>query len=180
MLALLPVSQVRFLNVIVLRSHSMLTKLRTDTAHHLVRPLDTFPKQLHVGREAKQTFIATCISINCVKILHIRLPYFCKQLLLFLDLQRLGQLQKDAVNQLVVCQLVLRTDPDPAEDLIMDVSIQSLHQLRSRQAGIHLQERQCHLALWCEERLSASLRSQTLRFLFYQPERYRHLAKRKK
>lgn len=28
-----------------------------------------------------------------------------------------------AINQLVVCQLVLWTDPDAAEDLIMDISI---------------------------------------------------------
>ena len=34
-------------------------------------------------------------------------------------------------NQFVVCQLVLRTNPDSAEDLIMDVSIRILHQLHS-------------------------------------------------
>ena len=39
MLALLPVSQVSFLYIVVLRSQSMLTKLTTDSAHHLVRPL---------------------------------------------------------------------------------------------------------------------------------------------
>ena len=63
----------------------MLSKLRTDTAHHIICSLNTFPQQL----------------------------------LLFLYLQLLGQLKHDAVNQLVVCQLVLRTDPDSAEDLIM-------------------------------------------------------------
>ena len=131
MLALLLIRKVCFFYIIVLRSQSMLTKLRTDTAHHPVCPLDTFPKQLHVGRETHQTFIATCICINCVKDLHVWLPSICQQLLLLLDLQRLGQLQKDTVNQLVVCQLVLRTDPDAAEDLIMDVSIQSLHQFRN-------------------------------------------------
>ena len=49
----------------------------------------------------------------------------------FLNLQFLGQFYQYAVDQLIVCQLVLRTDPDPAEDLIMDVSIQRIHQLRS-------------------------------------------------
>ena len=52
-------------------------------------------------------------------------------LLLLLDLQLFGQLKQDAVNQFVVFQLVFRTDPDAAEDLIMDVSVQSIHQLRS-------------------------------------------------
>ena len=94
MFALLPICQVRLVDIIVLCSHSMLTKLRTDTAHHLVCSIYTFPKQLHVSWKAHQAFIA-------------------------------------AVDQLVVCQLVLRTDPDPAEDLIMDVSIQRIHQLRS-------------------------------------------------
>ena len=123
MLALLSVSQVCFLYIIVLRPQYMFAKLRTDTAHHLVRSLDTFPKQLHVGRETNQALIATCISIYRVKVLHVWLPGICKQLLLLLDLQLLGQLQQDTVNQLVVCQLVLRTYPDSAEDLIMDVSI---------------------------------------------------------
>ena len=38
-----------------------------------------------------------------------------------------GQFQQYAAYQLVVCQLVLRTNPDAVEDLIMDVPIQSLH-----------------------------------------------------
>ena len=49
------------------------------------------------------------------------------KLLLLIDLKLLGQLKQDAVNQLVV----FRTDPDGTEDLIMYVSIQSLHQLQS-------------------------------------------------
>ena len=48
-----------------------------------------------------------------------------------LDLQLFGQFQQYIVNQLIVCQLVLRTDPDAAEDLITDASIQCLHQFRS-------------------------------------------------
>ncbi len=48
-----------------------------------------------------------------------------------LDLQLFGQFQQYIVNQLIVCQLVLRTDPDAAENLIIDVSIQCLHQFRS-------------------------------------------------
>ena len=57
-----------------------------------------------------------------------------------LDLQLFGQFKQDAINQLVVCQLVLRTNPDSAEDIVMDVSIQSFHQFWSRQTRILLQE----------------------------------------
>ena len=53
----------------------MFTKLRTNTAHHLVCSLNTSPKQLHVGRETHQTFIAACISIHCVKVLHRIFPF---------------------------------------------------------------------------------------------------------
>ncbi len=131
MFALLPICQVRLVDIIVLCSHSMLTKLRTDTAHHLVCSIYTFPKQLHVSWKAHQAFIAAGICIDSIKVLHVRLPCICKYLLLLLNLQFLGQFYQNAVDQLVVCQLVLRTDPDPAEDLIMDVSIQRIHQLRS-------------------------------------------------
>ena len=131
MLALLPVGQSRFFNVIVLRSQSMFSQLGTDATHHLVCSLGTFPKQLHVSGETHQTFITACIRIDCIKVLHVWCPGICQYLLQLLDLQIPGQLQQYAVYQLVVCQLVLRTDPDAAEDLIMDVPIQSLHQLRS-------------------------------------------------
>ena len=56
------------------------------------------------------------------------------------NLQLPGQFQQYAVYQLVVCQLVRRINPDAAEDLIMDVPIQSLHQLRSGQACVHFQK----------------------------------------
>ena len=101
-------------------------------------------------------------------------------LLLLLNLQLLGQFQQYVVNQLIVCQLAFGTDSDSTEDLIMDISIQCLQQFRRGQTGIHLQERQCNLTFWCKERLSTSLHSKTLRILFYQPKRYRHLSKRKK
>ena len=145
----------------------------------LVCSLNTFPKQLHIGRETHQTFIATGISIHCIKVLHVWLPCICKHLLLLLDLQLLGQFQQYIVNQLIVCQLVLRTDPDAAEDLIIDVSIQCLHQFRSRQSCIHLQECQCHLAFRGEEGLSASFSPYALRLLLCQPKRYRHFSKRR-
>ena len=48
MLALLLIRKVCFFYIVVLRSQSMLAKLTTDSAHHLVRPLDTFPKQLPI------------------------------------------------------------------------------------------------------------------------------------
>ena len=51
-------------SIIVLCSHSMLTKLRTDTAHHLVCSLYTFPKQLHVSWKTHQAFIAAGICID--------------------------------------------------------------------------------------------------------------------
>ena len=126
-----------------------------------------------------QTFITTYISMHCVKVLHVWPPSICQQPLLLLDLQLLRQLKQDAGNHLVACQLVLKTDSDSAEDLIMNVSIQSPPQLRSRQAGMHLQECLCNLAFQSEERLPVPLHSQSLRFIFYQTERYRHLEKRK-
>ena len=61
---------------------------------------------------------------------------------------------------------------------VNEVSIQRIHQLRSWQSCIHLQERQRHLVLRWEEGLSSSLHSQTLRLFFYLTERYRHLSKR--
>ena len=51
-----------------------------------------------------------------------------------------GYAPEYVVYQLVVCQLVLGTNPDAAENLIMDVPIQSLHQLRSGQACVHFQK----------------------------------------
>ena len=57
-------------------------------------------------------------------------------LLLFLNLQLLGQFQQYVVNQLIVCQLAFGTDSDSTEDLIMDISIQCLHQFRRGQTGI--------------------------------------------
>ena len=65
-------------------------------------------------------------TYNSVRDAFARITTLEVVLLLLLDLQLLGQLQQDTVNQLVVCQLVLRTNPDSGEDLIMDVSIQSL------------------------------------------------------
>ncbi|MBR8707185.1 hypothetical protein IX324_003010 [Bacteroides pyogenes] len=97
-LALLPISQVRFLNVIVFRSLPVLAKSGTDTTHHLICSLDTFPKQLHIGRETHQAFIAARICVDCIKILHVWLPSICKYLLLLLYLQLLGQFQQYAVN----------------------------------------------------------------------------------
>ena len=105
MFALLPICQVRLVDIIVLCSHSMLTKLRTDTAPHLVCSPYTFPKQLHVSWKAHQAFIAAGICIDSIKVLHVRLPCICKYLLLLLNLQFLGQFYQYAVDQLVVCQL---------------------------------------------------------------------------
>ena len=51
MLALLPICQVRLVDVIVLRSQSMFAELTTDSAHYPVCSLYTLPKQLHVGRD---------------------------------------------------------------------------------------------------------------------------------
>ena len=138
--ALLPVGQVSFFNVIVLRPQSMFAQLRTDATHHLVCSHGTFPKQLHVSGETHQAFIAACIRIDSIKVLHVWFPSICQNLLLLLDLQLPGQFQQYAVYQLVVCQLVLRTNPDAAENLIMDVPIQSLHQLRSGKACVHFQK----------------------------------------
>ena len=119
--ALLPVGQVRFFNVIVLRPQSMFAQLRTDATHHLVCSHGTFPKQLHVSGETHQAFIAACIRIDSIKVLHVWFPSICQNLLLLLDLQLPGQFQQYAVYQLVVCQLVRRINPDAAEDFLISV-----------------------------------------------------------
>ena len=87
---------------------------------------------------------------------------------------------QNIVNQLVVCQLVLRTEPESTVDQIKDISIQCLNQFLGRQTAIHLQECQCNLTFRSKEGLPASLCSQILRLLLYQHERYRHLSKRAK
>jgi len=42
----------------------MFTWLRTDAAHHSVCSLDAFPKQLHVGQEAHQTFHTKVVALE--------------------------------------------------------------------------------------------------------------------
>ena len=56
--ALLPVGQVLFFNVIVLRPQSMFAQLRTDATHHLVCSHGAFPKQLHVSGETHPASIS--------------------------------------------------------------------------------------------------------------------------
>lgn len=57
------------------RSQSMFNKQSgTDATHHLICSLNTFLKQLHVGRETHLTFIATFISIYYVTALCVWFP----------------------------------------------------------------------------------------------------------
>ena len=73
-----------------------------------------------------------------------------KYVLLLLDLQLSRQLQNDVIQQLVVCQRSGWVDYHIAENLIVDVAVQLLHQSRTAKSGVHLQEHQRHLSLWCE------------------------------
>ena len=127
-----------FLDIIILHSHPMFSKMRTDATYHLVCPLDTFSEQLDVGGETHQTFIATYIRVNCIKVLYVGFSCIWKNLLKLLYLQLRGQFQQYAVDELVACQLILGANPDAAEHLIMDVTIQSIHQFRGWQSCIHL------------------------------------------
>ena len=125
----------------------------------------TYGKRTNSG-ETHQTFIAACIRIDSIKVLHVWFPCICQYLLQFLDFQLPGKFQQYAVYQLVVCQRTLRANPDAAEDLIMDVPIQSLHQLRSGQTCVHLQKCQRNLTFWSKEGLSASFNPFVSRMLF--------------
>ena len=131
-------------------------------AHSLVALLYTFPQQLGFSWVSHLALIAGGIRAHRIKILHVRFPHLCKYVLLLLNLQLTRQLQNDVIQQLVVCQRSGWGDYHIAEHLIVNVAVQLLHQIWTTKSGVHFQEHQCHLSLWCEIRFPSTLCPHTL------------------
>lgn len=93
-----------------------------------------------------------------------------------LDLHLPRQLQRNVVNHLVVHPGPLRGDADAAEDLVVNVPVQLLHQSWGTQLRVPLQEHQLHFPLRCEVTLPTSLRHQALT---HKTKRLGHLSQRK-
>ena len=89
--------------------------------------------------------------------LHVRFPCICEYVLQLQDLQIVGKLGDDVIYQLVVRQGAQRIDVHVAEYLIVDVSVQLLHEFRGTQLSVHFQEHQSNFALRGEEGLTATL-----------------------
>ena len=96
-------------------------------------------------------------------------------LLQFLDLQASGQFRSDVIQLFVVRQRMRRINQDVTEQLVVDVPVQLLHQLRETHLRLHLQEHQRHFPLRGEVGLPSTLRSHALA---HQPETLCHLMQR--
>ena len=162
MLALLPVRQVRLFNVKELRPRTVDVQLSARFAHQRISLLHTFLEQFLVSRIAHLTLVACRIRVHRVQVFHVRLPHLGQNIPQLLDLQFPGQLQRNIIQQLVVRQWMGRIYQDVAEDLVEDISVQRLHQLREALLRLHLQEHHRHFPLRREVRPASSLGAQTL------------------
>jgi len=78
-------------------------------------------------------------------------------LLQFLDLQASGQFRSNVIQQFVVRQRMRRINQDVTEQLVVDVPVQLLHQLRETHLRLHLQEHQRHFPFRGEVGLPSTL-----------------------
>ena len=95
-------------------------------SHHVL--LVAFPQQFLVRRISHLTFIARSVRVHRVQVLHVRLPGRRQLVLQLLDLHLPRQLQRNVVKQFVVRQRPFRADADTAENLVVNVPVQLLHQ----------------------------------------------------
>ena len=119
-----------------------------------VQPVGTFPQELHVGRVPHMALVTGRVHGDGALAVHVRRPVAVEGPLHAVDIEPSRQFRADLAHDLEVVQAV-GAEVDTAEELPVQIAVETFHQLPVRAVRIVLEEHQCDLAFRGENGLGA-------------------------